>query len=428
MSPQLLPLFLFAFFSLGTAVIVNGKEEVFAEETRLKGTEIVAAGRFFDIGTRVVTWHDPSGLGYDAYRVERRFSEPYGSTAGWTDTVTENPSFGSPNRFGYRNFPSWAAQTADPLFQRRRRGGGWTLEELQAVVSQFVLHYDATGSAKRTFQVLHDQRDLSVHFMLDLDGTIYQTLDLKERAWHAGTANTRSVGVEIAHPGAFAAGASSTPANLAQWYRRNPAVRDNRTTIRVDAAAEWIYSGPSWVGGPDRDFLISGTIQGRDLVMYDYTPQQYAALARLVAGLHSVFPLITLSYPENRTAVLSASELAAFRGILGHYHVSSAKVDPGPAMQWDRLLSDARAVAASPTGKSPIVPPGEVTDSQAEADAGAIVAAVVLPVVIVALLCLACFLFLRRRGRQFGGRWSFRKFDSDRRGFHSERETHSESE
>jgi len=35
------------------------------------------------------------------------------------------------------------------------------------------------------FKVLHDHRDLSVHFMLDLDGTIYQTLDLKERAWHA---------------------------------------------------------------------------------------------------------------------------------------------------------------------------------------------------------------------------------------------------
>jgi tyrosyl-tRNA synthetase len=47
---------------------------------------------------------------------------------------------------------------------------------------------------RQCFKVLHDARDLSVHFMLDLDGTIYQTLDLKERAWHATTSNSRSVG------------------------------------------------------------------------------------------------------------------------------------------------------------------------------------------------------------------------------------------
>ena len=41
-----------------------------------------------------------------------------------------------------------------------------------------------------------------MHFLLDLDGTIYQTLDLKERALHVGASNTRSVGVEIANLGA----------------------------------------------------------------------------------------------------------------------------------------------------------------------------------------------------------------------------------
>ena len=36
------------------------------------GDEIVAAGQFVHTGTRVVLWMDPGG--YDAYRVERRFS------------------------------------------------------------------------------------------------------------------------------------------------------------------------------------------------------------------------------------------------------------------------------------------------------------------------------------------------------------------
>ena len=51
--------------------------------------------------------------------------------------------------------------------------------------------------------MLHDLRGLSVHFMLDLDGTIYQTLDLKEGAWHATVANGRSIGIEIANIGAY---------------------------------------------------------------------------------------------------------------------------------------------------------------------------------------------------------------------------------
>ncbi len=37
-----------------------------------KGDEIVVAGQFVHTGTRVVLWMDPGG--YDAYRVERRFS------------------------------------------------------------------------------------------------------------------------------------------------------------------------------------------------------------------------------------------------------------------------------------------------------------------------------------------------------------------
>src|SRR5262245_52251775 len=38
------------------------------------GDEIVVAGQFVHTGTPVVLWLDPGG--YDAYRVERRFSDP----------------------------------------------------------------------------------------------------------------------------------------------------------------------------------------------------------------------------------------------------------------------------------------------------------------------------------------------------------------
>ena len=48
---------------------------------------------------------------------------------------------------------------------------------LQQVVDQFVIHFDVCGTSRRCFEVLQDKRGLSVHFMLDIDGTIYQTLD-----------------------------------------------------------------------------------------------------------------------------------------------------------------------------------------------------------------------------------------------------------
>ena len=49
------------------------------------GDEIVAAGQMFHTGARVVLWMDSGG--YDAYRVERRFS-PY-NKSDWTDTTQE---------------------------------------------------------------------------------------------------------------------------------------------------------------------------------------------------------------------------------------------------------------------------------------------------------------------------------------------------
>ena len=31
---------------------------------------------------------------------------------------------------------------------------------------------------------------------------------------------------------------------------------------------------------------------------------------------------------------------SAFEGILGHYHLTRGKVDPGPAFEWERLAAE----------------------------------------------------------------------------------------
>jgi hypothetical protein len=62
--------------------------------------------------------------------------------------------------------------------------------------------------------------------MLDLDGTVCQTLDLAERARHATISNHNSVGIEMANQGAHRDASDKT---LAQWYAKEPAGRTRIT-------------------------------------------------------------------------------------------------------------------------------------------------------------------------------------------------------
>ncbi|NDB74591.1 MAG: hypothetical protein EB141_02925 [Verrucomicrobia bacterium] len=199
-----------------------------------------------------------------------------------------------------------------------------------------------TGTSRQCFNVLHDHRCLSVHFMLDLDGTIYQTLDLKERAWHATTSNTRSIGIEVANIGAFAPGQQRM---FEEWYQR-----DNTGWPRVVVPARFGEPGiltPNFIARPARKELVVGSVQGRQLQQYDFTPQQYAALIKLTATLCKVFPKIRCDYPRGADGQLLTSKLPdevlnKYQGILGHYHVQTNKVDPGPAFQWEHVIGEAK--------------------------------------------------------------------------------------
>ena len=296
------------------------------------GDEIVACGQLIHTGAPVVLWMDPGG--YDAYRVERRFV-PW-DDALWEQSHKQVPALQTPNRYG----PRMDSLTDDEF--ERVRGGGWDLPLLQRTVDQFVLHYDVCGVSKLCFAALQDQRGLSVHFMLDLDGTIYQTLDLKERAWHATVSNSRSIGIEIANLGAYPVGG---PNLLGAWYAKDP---DGRTRITLP---KWIGDGgirtPDFVGRPIRNDPVIGEIQGLKMRQYDLTPQQYDSLIKLTATLCKVFPLIRCDYPRDAAGVLinhklPDDQLAAYHGLIGHYHIQLDKQDPGPALQWDRIVDGAR--------------------------------------------------------------------------------------
>lgn len=307
--------FLFAVVGLVLGGLLTGchsadsskpESRLLADPSSRRGDEIVAAGKMFHTGTPIVLWTDQGG---------------YAASA---------------KNFGTRDQVLSEAELAEV----RQAGGKLPLALLQDRVDQFVIHYDVAGVSQICFKVL-EARGLSVHFMLDLDGTIYQTCDLQARAFHATKSNPRSVGIEIANMGAY----SNTVA-LKEWYAK-------------DASGHTVLTIPSRLNGggvrnpanlrPSRDEMIVGQIHGKTYRQYDLTPQQYEALAKLTATLATVFPKITVDYPRETSGSVIATNLTdaqykAYTGVLGHYHVQHEKQDPGPAFQWDWLIGRARSL------------------------------------------------------------------------------------
>lgn len=76
-------------------------------------------------------------------------------------------------------------------------------------ISILVLHYTVTDfeTTKKIF--LDPQRQVSSHYVVDVDGSIYQFVDEEKRAWHAGVSyfngitdvNSNSIGIEIVNNG-----------------------------------------------------------------------------------------------------------------------------------------------------------------------------------------------------------------------------------
>ncbi|MGE0709383.1 MAG: N-acetylmuramoyl-L-alanine amidase [Planctomycetota bacterium] len=291
---------------------------------RAVGDAVLLAGQPVPIGAPVVTWRDPRG--HDGYQERCAFSD---------QVLPRRPAAGcnEPCRYGVR-------RNLDPAIAEVVSARGALTRDLAAAqIDQVVIHYDVAWTSRNCFLVLHDLRGLSCHFLLDVDGTLYQTLDLVERARHAGGANDRAIGIEIAHPGPL-----ELTKDLAARYQRDAeGVRFDLGRLQGDVRT------PGFVVRPARPEPVAGLVQGRRYTMYDYTDAQYRTLTRLLAALSKALPRIRLAVPRDaagqvRTAALSAEELQRWSGLLGHYHVTRAKQDPGPSFDWERVLREARAL------------------------------------------------------------------------------------
>jgi len=177
----------------------------------------------------------------------------------------------------------------------------------------FVNHWDVCLSSRSCQRVL-DKRGASVHFLIDNDGTIYQTLDMQHGAWHAGSerVNRASVGVEISN---------AYYTKYQSWYEKN--------------------------GFGERPLVKDAWVHGRKLDEFtDFYPVQIQALKALWKAIHKATE-IPYEAPQNQFGSISTKyeqgvKYGNFSGFISHYHVSKNKIDCA-GMDIKTLLEEAQA-------------------------------------------------------------------------------------
>ena len=77
-------------------------------------------------------------------------------------------------------------------------------------IDMLVIHYTGLPSAEFSLERLCDPKmKVSAHYLIDEEGIIFQLVNEKNRAWHAGVSywagetdtNSRSIGIELQNPG-----------------------------------------------------------------------------------------------------------------------------------------------------------------------------------------------------------------------------------
>jgi len=157
-------------------------------------------------------------------------------------------------------------------------------------INMLVVHFDVCLSSKSCFDVLK-QRKISVPFLIDNDGSIYQTLDTQHIAWHAAGVNTNSVGVEISN--AFYTKFQNSYEKMGLIPR--PVISDS---------------------------IVHGQKLDPHLGFYDIQIQALKALCKaLNRGLG-----VKLQSPESTTVVAEVVD-GSYQGIIHHYQVTKNKID-----------------------------------------------------------------------------------------------------
>lgn len=230
---------------------------------------IISFGNFIPINSEVITWKDP--FGYDGYTM-KAFQQEDRKTG---KVVT-------------------------------KKGPRYSKERVKEKITQIVIHHSGGDGRDPSgmYQTLWFDRFLSVQFAVEDNGKVYQFLDTKETAWHAGSANGRSVGMECA---------------LFPIVKNDPHYYDS----------EFLEKRKNLPHGK-----VTQTIQGVTQEFYKMPDVQVQSVANLCAGIwYGLGRTEPPKFPRNEAGsipnkVLNEYQMKAHEGLIGHFHLTTQKIDP----------------------------------------------------------------------------------------------------
>ena len=177
-------------------------------------------------------------------------------------------------------------------------------------INMFVNHWDVCLDSKTCVKVLN-QRNISVHFCIDNDGTIYQLLDTNHAAWHASSrkVNHSSIGIEIAN---------AYYPKYQSWYEKK--------------------------GFGKRPIMEEAEVHGKKLEPFTwFYPEQIKALQALWKSIHEGIgiPLDCPVDTNGNTSTITDPKVIAgnFKGFVSHYHITKKKIDCA-GLDIKKLLND----------------------------------------------------------------------------------------
>lgn len=175
-------------------------------------------------------------------------------------------------------------------------------------IKMFVNHWDACLNSKSCGAIIN-KRGLSMHFLIDNDGTVYQMLDMQDAAWQCGDkkVNKHSLGVEVSN--AFYT-------KYQDWYIKNGF--GERPVI-------------------ERSF-VNGFNVGKHLGFYDVQLQALAALWEAVSfSTNTELKILESRKVENE--VLECN----FSGFVNHFNIKKRKIDCA-SLNMQRVLEEAQRI------------------------------------------------------------------------------------
>ena len=187
---------------------------------------------------------------------------------------------------------------------------GYTPYFKKRKINMFVNHWDVCLDSATCVKVLN-KRNISVHFCIDNDGTIYQLLDMNHAAWHASSrkVNHRAIGIEIAN---------AYYPKYQSWYERK--------------------------GFGKRPMIEGAQVHGKTLKPFmDFYPVQIKALQALWKAIHEGVG-IPLECPlddngNNLNTTSKKVQAGTFKGFISHFHVTKKKIDCA-GLDIKKLLSE----------------------------------------------------------------------------------------